>query len=254
MTAERAVKEEEVTRSGRFWAGVRAELPLMVGVLPFGLIYGITATAAGMPAWAAQSMSFIILGGSAQFVVAQLFAVNTPALVIVVTVFVINLRHALYSASLVPYFESLRLAWRALLAYLLTDEAYVVAITDYQQQPALAHKAWYLFGAGATLWTGWQITTAMGIFLGASVPAAWPLDFALPLTFIALVVPLLRDRAGVAAAVVAGLVALLAVGLPFKLGLLVAALFGMVAGLMVEQRGGAIRRMRRIVDQKGGSE
>jgi 4-azaleucine resistance transporter AzlC len=239
-----------VTRSGRFWAGVRAELPLLVGVAPFGLIYGITAMAAGMPAWAAQSMSFIILGGSAQFVVAQLFAVNTPALVIVVTVFVINLRHALYSASLVTYFESLHLAWRGLLAYLLTDEAYVVAITDYQQNPSLPHKAWYLLGAGMTLWTAWQITTALGIFLGASVPADWPLDFALPLTFIALMVPLVRDRAGVAAGVAAGLVVLVAAGLPFKLGLLVAALAGMVAGLLAEGRSTPAKRMRKIV--KGG--
>lgn len=217
----------------QFWAGVRAEMPLLLGVVPFGLIYGITALAAGMPPAAAQATSAIIFAGSAQFVVAQLVAAGAPGLIIVATVFVVNLRHMLYSASVTPYLAHLSRWRRALLAYLLTDEAYAASITHFQTSQT-AHKAWHLFGSGLTLWTGWQLSTAAGVFLGASVPPNWPLDFALPLTFIALVMPAIRDRSAVAAAMAAAVTVIVAVELPFRLGLIVAALVGMTVGVMTE--------------------
>ncbi|MEZ4639828.1 MAG: AzlC family ABC transporter permease [Caldilineaceae bacterium] len=220
----------------QFWAGVRAESPLLIGVVPFGLIYGITAVAAGMPPVMAQAVSAIIFAGSAQFVAAQLIAAGAPGLVIVATVFVVNLRHMLYSASLSHHLAALPMRWRALLAYLLTDEAYAASITHYPQLPTPAHKGWHLLGTGLARWISWQLSTAAGVFLGASVPPSWPLDFALPLTFIALLVPAIVDRASIAAAVAAGITVLLAMQMPFKLGLIVAAMVGMVVGLAVEQR------------------
>ncbi len=220
----------------QFWAGVRAEAPLLIGAVPFGLIYGITAVSAGIPPVAAQAMSAVIFAGSAQFVTAQLFAVGTPGPVIVATVFVVNLRHMLYSASLSPHLASLATRWRALLAYLLTDEAYAASITQYPRLPTAAHKGWHLLGSGSSLWLAWQISTAAGVFLGANVPASWPLDFALPLTLIALVMPAVRDRSSAAAALAAGIAVLLAVQLPLKLGLIVAALIGILVGLAVEDR------------------
>ncbi len=218
----------------QFWAGVRAELPLLLGVLPFGMIYGITALAAGMSPAAAQANSAIVFAGSAQLVVAQLIGAGAPALVIIVTVFVVNLRHMLYSASLAPWMAGLPLRWRALLAYLLTDEAYGASITHIQAGRTGNYPHWHLFGAGLALWTAWQLSTAAGVFLGASVPSSWPLDFALPLTFIALVVPAIRDGSALAAALAAGMAVMLALGLPFGLGLIVAALVGMAVGMAVE--------------------
>ncbi len=218
-----------------FLAGVRAELPILLGVLPFGLIYGITALAAGIPPLAAQGMSAVVFAGSAQFVIAQLVGADAPALVILATTLVVNLRHVLYSASVAPFLRHLPLRWKGVLAYLLTDEAYVVTILHYQRHPDAPHRGWFLLGAGLALWTTWQLSTALGVFLGAAIPAAWPLDFALPLTFIALVVPAIRDRASVAAAVAAGLTVLLADGLPYKLALIAAALVGMLVGLLVER-------------------
>jgi Predicted branched-chain amino acid permease (azaleucine resistance) len=156
----------------------------------------------------------------------------------VLVVFVVNLRHALYSASLAPHVKHLKLSWKMLLAYLMTDEAYVVTITHYIQDSDSTHKHWYFFGAGLTLWSCWQTSTALGIFIGARMPANWPLSFALPLTFIALVVPALKDRASVAAAVVAGLVGLMAINFPYKTGLLLAALIGILTGLWIEGREG----------------
>lgn len=219
-----------------FWAGVRAELPILLGTMPFGLIYGVLALAAGVPPVMAQAMSAIIFAGSAQFVVMQLIGAGAPGLVIIATGAVINVRHALYSASLAPYLSHVSPLWKWLLAYLLTDEAYAVAITEYGRNGDLRHKHWYFLGAGLTLWSSWQISTAIGILLGAQIPASWALDFTLPLTFIALVVPALRDRANVAAALTAGIAAVLVAGLPFKLGLLAATAIGIVVGLLLDRR------------------
>jgi predicted branched-subunit amino acid permease len=119
---------------------------------------------------------------------------------------------------------------------MLTDEAYAVSILHYQDKGELTHKHWYLLGSGLALWTGWQISTAVGIFLGAQIPAAWGLDFALPLTFIALVVPALKDRPGLITASVASLAALLFFGFPFKLGLITAAFVAIAAGLWSEKK------------------
>lgn len=217
--------------------GFKQELPITLGVLPFGMIFGVIAVGAGIPPLLAQAMSFIVFAGSAQFIGAQLIGLATPAAVVLVTTLVVNARHLLYSASVAPYLQPLSPLWRTVLAYLLTDEAYAVTILHFER-PRSDRRAqhWFLLGAGLTLWSAWQASTALGVFLGAQVPSTWALDFTLALTFIGLIVPALRWRADVVAAVVAGIVALLASGLPYQLGLLGAALAGIVAGLMVERR------------------
>lgn len=225
-----------VSSQSEFWSGVRAELPILVGVAPFGMIYGVLALGAGLPPAQAQAMSSVVFAGSAQFMTVQLVAASAPAAVIVLTVLVINLRHALYSASIAPYLARLSPAWKGLLAYLLTDEAYAASITHYQSQPVSQARPWFLLGAGLALWTGWQISTAVGVFLGAQVPAAWSLDFTLALTFIALVIPAVKDRAALLAALVAGVTAVLTYGLPYKLGLIVSALAGILAGMAGERK------------------
>jgi len=233
-----------------FVAGVRAELPIMLGVMPFGMIYGVLAMGAGLPVGAAMAMSSIVFAGSAQFVGVQLIRSGVPGMVIVFTTFIVNLRHMLYSASVAPHFAHLNPRWKWLLAYLLTDEAYAVAITRYNQAATAAadfvNKHWYFLGTGLTLWVTWQISTAVGIFLGAQIPASWSLDFTLALTFIALVAPALRDRPSMAAALSAGVIAVLAADLPYKLGLMVAAIGGIAIGLWVEARqpSSALHRQR----------
>jgi len=230
-----------------FLSGVKALLPILLGVIPFGMIYGVLALGAGLPGGVALAMSSIVFAGSAQFVGAQLIATGTPGVVIVLTTFIVNLRHMLYGASVAPHLKHLHPLWRWLLAYLLTDEAYAVTITHYNQPGASpspsARKHWYFLGAGLALWSTWQASTVVGIFLGAQVPASWALDFTLTLTFIALVVPALNDRPSVAAALSAGVVAVLAADLPLKLGLMVAALTGILVGLWLERNAsGALRR------------
>ncbi len=223
-----------------FLAGMKAELPILIGVIPFGMIYGVLALSAGIPPLPAQAMSMIVFAGSAQILVTQLVNTGAPWVVVVLSVAVVNLRHALYSASIAPFLKRLNPAWKCLLAYLLTDEAYAVSIIQYQkeaEESSVSHSGnqhWFFLGAGLALWASWQASTAVGILLGAVIPSNWSLDFTLALTFIALVVPSLKDPASLAAALIAGIVAILGHAWPYKLGLLLAALTGILAAVAYE--------------------
>lgn len=216
----------------QFLAGLRAAGPILIGAAPFGVIYGVLAIGAGIPVVLAQAISLIIFAGSAQFVAAQLIGAGASGLVIVLTTVVMNLRHALYSASMAGHIRHLPRAWKWLLAYLLTDEAYAVAITHYRSNAGEPDRHWYFLGAGLALWGTWQLSTAVGIFLGTGIPPEWSLDFTLALTFIALLVPMLGTRADIVAAVVGGGIAVAAFGLPYKLGLVLAAVCGIGAGML----------------------
>jgi 4-azaleucine resistance transporter AzlC len=217
------------------WAGIRAESPILVGVFPFGLMYGALARNAGLAPLAAQMMSSIVFAGSSQFVAAKLIREAAPGFVIVLTIAVVNLRHMLYSASVAEYVRDLPLRWKVLLSYLLTDEAYAATIVHYEADGVKPESHWFFLGAGFALWLTWQASSALGIFVGAAIPPSWRLDFALPLTFIAMVAPVLRDFPIVAAALTAGVTALLAFGLPYKLGLIAAAFAGILAGTILER-------------------
>ncbi len=225
-----------LTPGAAFLLGARALLPLLLGVAPFGVIYGVVALQSGIPPLAAVLMSSVVFAGSAQFLLAQLIGVGAPLLLMVGAVAVLNLRHALYSASVAPLLGHLSWPWKWLLAYLLTDEAYAAAIPRLLDPAHRAVRHWLLLGSGLALWSSWQLSTLAGVLLGQGLPAELPLDFALPLTFIAIVVPLINSRARLAAALVAGAAAVLAAGLPYKLGLFVAALAGLAAGVLLQPR------------------
>jgi len=216
-------------------AGIRAQIPILLGVVPFGLIFGAVARSAGIPPLETQALSLFVFAGSAQFITAVLIAESTPAFIIVLTILVVNLRHALYSASISPYTQHLPRRWKAVLAWLLTDEAFVVASVRYRDKNS-AHAHWFTFGTGLTLWAAWQVSTAAGIALGQVIPENSLLDFALPLTFIALLIPLLIDRPTWIAAIVSGLSAVILSGLPYKLWILIAAILGVAAGMVAELR------------------
>ncbi len=219
-----------------FMLGVRALLPMLLGVIPFGVIYGVVALESGIPPLAAFLMSSLVFAGSAQFLLAQLIGVGAPALLAVGAVGLINLRHALYSASVAPILHALPRRWKLLLAYLLTDEAYAAAIPHLLAEPRSPQAHWILFGAGFSLWAGWQLSTLAGVLLGAQLPADLGLDFALPLTFIAIVVPLIDSRPRLIAALTAGAAAVLLVAMPYKTGLFIAVLAGLIAGVFMQRQ------------------
>lgn len=223
------------TARTEFLAGVRAEAPLLLGVVPFGLIFGVLGLAAGLPGWAVVLSSSLIFGGSSQVVFAQLWGAATPPAVITTTVGVVNLRHALYSATIAGYLKALPWRWKLLLAYLLTDEAFVAAMPRFRDGPETPQRHWFLFGTGITLWAGWQLSTLGGVLLGTAIPADWGLDFSIALTFVALLVLSIQRRSELLGAVVAAGVALLAFGLPHKLWILLAAACGMAAGVLLRR-------------------
>lgn len=219
-----------------FLAGLAAVAPLAAGSIPFGLIYGVLAVNAGMSPELAVAVSSIVFAGSAQFMITQLVAAGTPGYLIVASVMTINLRHALYSADLARKLAHLNPAWKAVLAYLLTDEAYAAALSRFSGETAEANRHWHLLGAGLGLWLTWQASCLAGVLLGGRIPAGWSLEFAGTLTFIAIVVPLLHDRAIWAAMAVAGMVAVAAHALPYKLAIIAAAGAGIAAGLALDLR------------------
>jgi 4-azaleucine resistance transporter AzlC len=221
-------------RRREFVAGMRSQLPLTLGVAPFGMAYGAYAAKAGISASLAQAMSVIIFGGASQFVAVRLITQSVPDAVVVLTVLLVNARHALYSASLAPYVDHLPRRWRWALAYLLTDEAYATTITHYRAPGPSVHRHWFFLGSGLALWAVWQATTGIGVFVGAAVPDSWSLDFALPLTFLAILMPALKDRPAAAAAVIAGVVAVIGFRWPYGTGLLTAMFAGMAAGFVAE--------------------
>ncbi|MCB0153196.1 MAG: AzlC family ABC transporter permease [Anaerolineae bacterium] len=222
------------TPRSAFVAGLKAGSPILMGIVPFALISGVAAVEIGLSPVMAMGLSLIVFAGASQLAAVQLMAVSASPLIIVLTTFFINLRFAMYSASLAPHLKPLSTLAKSCLAYLLTDQAYAVAIARFTENSRMPHKAWFFLGAALALWGTWQGCSLIGIFVGTQVPPSWSLDFAIPLTFMALVFPALKDGAAGSAALVAGLTAVLALKAPFNLGLITAALLGIGAGLLVE--------------------
>ncbi|RBI61799.1 branched-chain amino acid ABC transporter permease [halophilic archaeon] len=200
------------------------------------MVAGVAAVNAGVPAIQALAMSVVIFAGASQLAAAELIGESAPVGVVVLTVLVVNLRMMMYSASIAPYFERQPARWKAVLSYLLTDQAYAVSVMKFERDETTSRR-WYYLGVASPLWVSWQIATVAGILLGANVPTGWHLDFAVPLVFLAVLVPSVTDRPTVVAALVGGGVAVAAGGLPFDLGLVVAAVAGIVAGLLAEEVG-----------------
>ena len=216
-------------------SGARDATPILIGIMPFGLICGAIGVGTGMPEWAAIGFSAIIFAGASQLVVNQLMAEHASLLVIILTGLVINMRMLMYSASLAPHLEGLPPVRKGLLAYLLTDQAYAIARYGREDGESV-DKPLYFLGTGLTVWACFNGTTVLGAYLGAIIPTEWDLGFAIPLTFIAVVVPAIKDRPSVLAAMAAGLVALLAVPLPYNLGLMAGAVSGIAVGYLAERR------------------
>lgn len=226
------------SQAGEFWAGVRAITPLVLGAIPFGIIFGALATANGITAPATAALSALVFAGSSQFVAAGMVAAGASVAVIVLTTFVVNLRHALYGVTLGTHLRGLPQRWLVPLGFLLTDEAFMVVIQRYSRRDASPFKHWYYLGAATFMYVNWQVFTFIGIWAGQSIanPRSWGLDFAFPLTFIGMLVPSLTTRPLVLCALSAGMSALILRGLPHQFGLIVAAVVGVTAGVLAELR------------------
>ncbi len=224
-----------------FWRGVRDSIPLVIGALPFGLIFGALAVGNGFSIAATLAMSLFVFAGSAQFIALGLVAAQVSLPVILFTTFVVNLRHILYAATLAPRMSSLPEWKKALAAFWLTDESFAVMarrLKDEEGDSRLseAELAEYYFGSATLMYLDWQLCSLAGALFGNFLPGAssWGLDFAMPVAFIGIVAPYLKKLPMATAALVAGAVSVLAYSLPSKLGLLAAALAGILAASLVE--------------------
>ncbi len=216
-----------------FFAGARAALPILLGVVPFAMISGAAAVSVGLTPFEAVGMSLIIFAGASQLVVIQLMSAGSPWIIMLLTAWVINLRFTMYSATLAPYLQRLPAWQKAPLAYMLSDQAFGVSMGRFVTDETVSRR-WFYFGAALTVWTTWQVSAVTGALLGTLIPASWGFDFAFPLSFMALMFGALRDRPSVIAALTGGLVAVLAKGLPYNLGLVLASLLGITAGTLAE--------------------
>lgn len=224
------------TARTEFWAGCRAILPLVVGAVPFGMIFGSLAASSGLSFWGTLAMSAFVFAGSSQFIALGLLSSGTALPLIVLTTFVVNLRHLLYAVTLVPHVGHLSQSWKLPIGFWLTDEAFAVAIGRYNQPDYSPYKHWYYLGAALFMYINWLVCTWIGLTVGQSIPnaASWGLDFAMSATFIGMIIPYLINRPMMIAVCVAGVASILAHGLPHQLGLMLAAMAGIMAGIWAE--------------------
>jgi len=222
-------------RREEFAAGAREITPVLVGMVPFGLVAGVAATASGLTPAQGIALSMLSFSGIAQLIVCQLIAAKSPFIVVVAAGSVVSLRFVMYSAAVSPHLAHLDRRWRAILAFLMTDQSFSMTTARFSAPGERGMRHWHTLGASLTLYVAWQATVIAGVAVGAQVPGRWSLDFAVVLTFIALLVPAIRTRADLGAAIVAAAMALIAAGLPFRLSLVAASLAGIAAGMAIER-------------------
>ena len=232
-----SIRSNGSTPATEFWAGSRAIVPLVIGAAPFGILFGALAIEAKLSVLATIAMSAIVFAGSAQFIVLGLLTSGTPLPIILLTTAILNLRHLLYALSLLPHVRSLSGAWRLILGFWLTDEAFAVAIARYHQPDSSPYKHWYYLGAALLMYLNWQLCTWIGIGLGQQLPkaASHRLEFAMSVTLIGMIVPYLTTISMGGAVIVAGVAALLTQSFPHQSGLIVSAIAGVMAGSTIEQ-------------------
>ncbi len=242
---------QKQTKQSEFWRGFRDTLPLVIGAVPFGIIFGTLSGAAGLPWWGAMGMSLFVFAGSSQFIAMGLVGAGTIWPMIVLTTFVVNFRHLLYTATLLEYLKRLPQRWQVILAFGLTDETFAVAVGRWRSGDDSPHKHWYQLGSMTFMYTNWNLCTAIGLIAGRMLQGigGWGLDFAMVAAFIGMVIPYLKGKPAYGTVLVAGVAALLFNGLPHKMGLIVATVLGIGAGILIEM---ATKRQPQAVTAEEG--
>lgn len=226
------------TAKSAYLSGMRDGAPFVLVAAPFSTLFGVVASEAGLDIAQVMAMTVLVIAGAAQFAAVQLMLDDASILLILAGSLAVNLRMAMYSAALVPHLGKAALWKRALVAYALFDQTYVAASTEYELRPerSTQDKLLYFAGAASPMVPTWIIMAYVGAVVGSAIPPEFALDFALPITFLAMIGPALRTLAHVAAAAVSVIAALVLAGLPSGMGLLIAAALAMATGAFVETR------------------
>lgn len=230
----------DTTSRSAFWRGARDSGPFLFVAGPFGMLFGVVATEAGLNIAQVMGFSVVIIAGASQFAALHLMQELAPTVIVLLSAIAVNLRMAMYSASLAPHLGAAPLWQRALIGYMNVDQTYAVSVLKYEAEPqmTLPQKTGYFFGTCLPIVPIWYVATLVGALLGQSIPTEWGLEFAVPVTFIALVAPALHTPAHIAAAGASVLLALAFAGLPYNLGLLPAGIGAMMVGAEVDRRMG----------------
>ena len=216
-----------------FLKGIIDVSPLMIPVVPFGLIFGVLAIDIGFTPIETMAMSLIIFGGASQIVLLQLFSGGASSLVIISSVGAVNSRHLLYGAVVSEHLSDLKLIWKIIISYFLIDQAFAIS-NEYLKKNKDKNRYFHLVGGGATCWIVWQSTTLLGIILGSAIPEKLGLSFAVPLTFLALLVNDFRKLINVVVIIISGLVATIGFNyIPFKAYVIVSALIGLFTAMIL---------------------
>jgi predicted branched-subunit amino acid permease len=220
-----------------FLRGLMAALPMTVVVEPFALLFGVVATEAGLNVIEAMLFSISVFAGASQFAALQTMQENAPVLVVLATALAVNLRMVMYSVTLAPHFGELPLRSRALMAYFLVDQSFATTVAEIDRNPAMTaqEKRAVFFGAVVAVAPLWFLASLAGALIGRAIPPEYALDFALPITFLAMVAPMLRSLPHLAAAGVSILLSLVLAGLPYGTGLLIAAAGAMTVGALIDR-------------------
>ncbi|MEM6372928.1 MAG: AzlC family ABC transporter permease [Pseudomonadota bacterium] len=224
------------TTNSAFWAGVRDGAPFMAVAGPFAMLFGVLATEAGLNVFEVMSFSIVVIAGAAQFTALQLMQDEAPTVIVLLSALAVNLRVAMYSAALTPYLGRARLWQRVFVAYLLVDQSFALSHARFEADATmtLGQRLGYYFGTCLLVMIVWFGFSYLGAAIGTTLPPGLPLDFALPIAFLSMVAPMMRTLPHLIAAGVAIVVALLAVSIPYSLGLIVAGTAGMMAGAQAE--------------------
>ncbi len=219
-----------------FWQGFYTALPFILAVSPFAVLFGVVATEAGLSVVQTLGFSVLVVAGASQFAAVHLMVENAPTLIILATALVVNLRMAMYSASLTPYLGKIPLWQRAIVSYFMVDQAYALSLSKYEAQPDMVPKACfaYYMGTVTPVLPMWYILTLVGALVGEKIPPEFALDFAVPIMFLAMVAPMMKSPAHIGAAFTSVSLALVFAFLPYNLGLIVAAIGAMMVGAQTE--------------------
>ena len=230
--------DHQATWRSYYWQGFRAGAPFILVVAPFGLLFGVVATEAGLDLLQTMSMTVLVIAGAAQFAAVHLMVEGAPEFVAILTGLAVNMRMAMYSASMAPHLGQSEAWKRVIVAYFLVDQTYATSILKYADKPdmSLDQKLAFFFGSVTPICPIWYLFTFVGAVAGSAIPPQYALDFAVPITFIALVGPALRSLPHLAAAFVSVAAALALAWMPFNLWLLIAAILAMITGAFIEKR------------------
>lgn len=221
------------------WAGLRDVAPAIPANVAFGLVAGVAILETGFTGLEGVAMSALWFAGAAQLAALDLLQTDSPIAIVVLTALIVNARYVMYSAAIAPYFERFSRPSRWAAAFFLLDVTFALSVTEFETDGDRDELAYY-FGTAIPLWVVWVASTAAGVLLGAGIPPSWGIDFAIPLVFLALLVPSIDGRAGLIAAAIGGIGATIGAGVPFNLGLMIAALCGVVGGVILEESMGGI--------------